>query len=119
MAPKPPKVMSLDVIKSIAGRQAFDRIWDKWPVHRSDGNRAKGHRVEAERAFQKILEMGGATVEELEAGVALYLGTHPNVLKGYPANVATFFGFQKGIWIESVRYLRARAEASLLTVAGA
>lgn len=115
LATAPPKPKggsrSLEVIKSASAREAFDRIWKKWPSTRPvDGGSCKGHKVEAENAFQKIVGGGTATPDELEAAVELYLTTYPNVLKGYIVNVSTFFGKQKGLWIESVRWIRAQAK---------
>jgi hypothetical protein len=100
------KLASLDVVKTQAARDAFERIWTKWPTTRPDGARAKGHKVEAERAFQRILDARKATVEELEEAVDFYLTKHPNVAKGFVVMVATFFGGRKGIWLETVRILR-------------
>ena len=109
--PKPPKVVSLEVIKTVGAQEAFRRIWALWPAKRTDGGRAKGHPVEAERAFQKILDSGAATFDELEQAAGLYLTQHPNVAQGYIVNVSTYFGSTKGLWLEGVRWLRANPQA--------
>jgi hypothetical protein len=108
--PKPMKLASLEVIKAQEGRDAFERVWSSWPIARADGQKAKGHRVEAEKAFQKLLDARMATVAELEQAATLYLAQHENVKNGYPSQVATFFGPKKGLWLEAVRFLRRQAE---------
>jgi len=60
--------------------------------------------------MQKILDDGLASVDELEDATKLYLGFHPQVKEGYPCYLTTFFGDEKGLWIEAVRTIRARRE---------
>ena len=113
--PVPKSKPSLEVIQTQAGREAFERVWNRWPAVRPDGNRAKGHRIEAERAFQGLLNTKAAALDELERAAYFYLEHHPNVKAGFIAMVATFYGPKKGLWMETVRHLRILAEQAQAT----
>ena len=108
-SPSPRLIPSLEVIKTQEGIETFARIWKRWPATRPDGAKARGHKIEAENAFQRILSSRAATAAELEKAVELYLTQHPNVAKGYVVMVSTYFGNQKGLWLESMRYVREDA----------
>lgn len=109
LAPKSKRVPSLTPLRSQDAQEAFARVWTAWPAKRpSDGKAAKGDKIPAERAFQKILDTGAATVAELEEAALVYLDRHVRVKEGYIVYVSTFYGDQKALWAEIVRVLRDR-----------
>jgi hypothetical protein len=102
------RILSLTALRTQEAQEAFARVWAIWPVKRPDGHHAKGNKIPAERAFQKILDSGAATAAELEAAARAYLTNHPRVQDGFIVFVSTFYGEEKGMWMEAVRALRDR-----------